>query len=133
MGSNVKYRWLDKDVNIFDVEKAVRSFLEQQSFTTTSSDSADPKKIAGVLRGPESTRRVIITVSGKPNDFTVDFSAGEVAQLATKFASLITFFGGGLIELKSLREKEFYEGLEDQFWKYLEEFVEKKGHRRSIV
>jgi hypothetical protein len=129
----VKYRWFDKSINILDVEKAAKSFLEQRGYTVNSSDDAGSKKIAAVLREPEGTRRVIITISGQPNDFIVDFSAGAAAQLATKFSSFITYFGGGLIQRHSLKEKEFYDRLEEQFWEYLEESIEEKGHGGSSV
>jgi len=129
----VKYRWLGKKVEIPEIEKAIKSFLEQRRFSTASLEETDQKKIFGTLRDPESVKKVTITITGKTDDFTVDFFAGQAAQLATKFASFITFFGGGLIQLKSLKEKEFYDRLEEELWQHLDEFLGKTGSSNSSV
>lgn len=125
----MKYRWLHKNVIISSIEEAVNSFFEQRKFSTASFESKDSKKIVGVLRHGESAKKVIVTITGKPDDFIVDFFAGESARLMAKFTSLITFFGAGQLELRSLKEKEFYQKLEDEFWKYLEDFVAEQSHR----
>lgn len=93
----------------------------------TSSESNDQKKIVGVLRHAEGRKRVIVAIAGKPDDLTVDFIAGETAQLVGRFASLVTYFGAGALELQSLKEKEYYQKLEDEFWKYLEDFISRQS------
>jgi hypothetical protein len=125
----VKYRWLQKNVDILDIEEGVKSFLQQQGFRVTSSESNDQKKIVGVLRHVEGRKRVIVAIAGKPDDFTVDFLGGETAKLIERFASLISFLGAGALELQSLRSKEWYEKLEDKFWKDMEDLISRRSRR----
>ncbi|MEM2111799.1 MAG: hypothetical protein QXX08_07975 [Candidatus Bathyarchaeia archaeon] len=125
----MKYRWIRKQVDLAQIENAARNFLQQHKFTTASYKNCDQRKIIGVLKDKEERKKVAVTITGSPQDFIVDFSAGESAQLIAKFASLITFFGGGAFGLKSLKEKEFYQKLEDKFWNYLEELIEKQSRK----
>jgi len=92
-----------------------------------SSQSKDARRIVGVLRDAEGAKRLTVAITGKPDDFIVDFSAGESAEVMAKFASLITLFGGGPLQLKSLKEKEFCQKMEDSFWDYLEKFIAEKS------
>jgi hypothetical protein len=124
----MKYRWVHKKVDLSQIEEATKKFLQQHKFIV-STQNYDQKKIVGVLRDVEGRKKVVVTITGNPEDFVVDFSAGETAQIITKFAPLIIFFGGGALELKSLKEKEFYQKLEDKFWDYLEQFIEKQSQR----
>lgn len=126
-GFAVKYRWLHKNVSISDIEEAIKSFLQEQGFKTVSSQSKDARRIVGVLRDAEGAKRLTVAITGKPDDFIVDFSAGESAEVMAKFASLITLFGGGPLQLKSLKEKEFCQKIEDSFWDYLEKFIAEKS------
>lgn len=88
----------------------------------TSSESNDQKKIVGVLRHAEGRKRVIVAIAGKPDDLTVDFIAGETAQLVGRFASLVTYFGAGALELQSLKKRNTTRNLKTSsgsIWKTL--------------
>jgi len=124
----MKYRWIDKNVETSDVEEAAESFLHEKGFKLAPLDSKDSKKMMGILESTEGRKKVIITINGEARDFTVDFATSETAQMMGRLASTITsFFGGGPLQLKSLKEKEYYQKLEDQFWEYLEEFISEKS------
>jgi hypothetical protein len=129
----MKYRWIGKNVEISDVEEAVKSFLEERKFKTAVADSENSKKITSILQSAEGRKKVIVTVTGKAEDFTVDFATSDTAQIMSKLAASITFFGGGPLQLKSLKEKEFYQKIEDQLWDFLEKFIAERSQSQSSV
>jgi len=123
----MKCRWIDKNVKIPDIEEAVKSFLQEHRFKIVPVSNKDSREIIGILESTEGKKKVIVKVTGEAEDFTVDFAAGEVAKIMAKLASNITFFGGGPFQLKSLKEKEFYQKIENELWGYLEKFIAEKS------
>ena len=106
--------------------EAIELFLQSRKFKTKREDSENSCEILGILRTPENeTRRVIATVSGTPNNLTVDLEVGDQTQSMLKFSSLISFFGGGSLLLKKQKSAEFYEKFEEEFWNHIESEVEK--------
>lgn len=119
----MKYRWLNKDIDVFSVEGAVKAFLELKEFKTLVSEDQHSKKIIGITRNAEGLKKVMISIEGSPRDIVVSFLASETSQLMSKFSPVFNFFGGGAFTLKGLKQREFYEKIEDEFWTYLEEFI----------
>jgi len=120
----LKYKWLNKNVDLNTLADAVSHFLENNKFKTLTEKYNDKIRILGSRRKPNRQFiSVKVIISGTPNDFTVELKAGEQMRSFLKLSSLVSFFGGGLILLKYHKTVEFYQQLEEKFWKYLEERV----------
>lgn len=123
----LKYQWIDKDIDRNSIVKAIESFLQSKKFKIRREDSEDSYKILGILRTPEDeARSVLVTVSGTPNNLTVDLKTGDQTQSLLKHSSLISFFGGGSWLLKKQKSADFYQKLEEELWNYIESRVESK-------
>jgi hypothetical protein len=70
-----------------------------------------------------SVRRRIVTVKikGDPLDFIVDFIPMENRYKLSILDSFANWIGLGALMLKRLKDAEFYQRLEEEFWAYLEE------------
>jgi hypothetical protein len=70
---------------------------------------------------------VQVSVTGVPDDFTVDFASEKESRLSLLAGPLATMFGGGVFVLDRLKRREFYEKLEADFWFFVETIVERPG------
>lgn len=125
----MKYRWLNKNIDISSIEDAAKAFLELKGFKTFVAEDRHLKKIVGVARNEEGPKKVIVSIEGSSIDFAVDFLASETSQLMSRFSPVLNFLGGGALTLRGLKQKEFYEKIENEFWTYLEEFIAMKSYR----
>lgn len=123
----MKYRWLNKNIEISKIEAAIKSFLEEQGFKTSSLTNGDSKRVQGVLQDTDGKKIVSIIIKGKPSDFTIDFVEDETAKYITMFSSLTALFGAGQLQLKYLKNREFYQKIEEKLWNYLEQFIKKES------
>ena len=117
----MKYRWFNRGIFIPEVEKAAESFLKQSGFRISQFEDGEFKRIVGSLHNSQGHKKAVITIEGLPDDFTVEFAAGAAADAMSKLAMMTVFFGGGALGLKSFKTREYYEKLEDNFWKHMEE------------
>jgi hypothetical protein len=123
----MKYRWLGKNIELSVIEEAVESFLKEQGFKTTSFSNGDSKRLQGVFQDSNGKKIVFVTITGTPSDFTINFAGNEAAQHLTLFGSITTLFGAGPLQLKYLKDKEFYQKIEEKLWNHLEYFIEEKS------
>jgi len=65
---------------------------------------------------------VVVTVSGKPDDFEVELESAA-SRDSLMLGSSTTAFGGGGFFLRELKSKEDFEKLEREFWVFVEELV----------
>jgi len=119
----MKYQWIEKKVDLQVLAVEVELFLRKRKFKIKLDDSLDLKVIRGVLWEKDQVRSVVVKISGNPDDFVVDFSAGGHSRSILKLSSLLSLLGGGVFVLKSQMEVEFYQKLEREFWNYLDEVV----------
>lgn len=119
----MKCQWTGKKVDLQSLAKEAEHFFRQRKFNTGLDESTDLKVLRAVLREEDQVKTVILKISGSPDDFVVDFSAGEHSRSLLKFGSLLSLFGGGALLLKSHKEVEFYQELEQELWNYLDEVV----------
>lgn len=117
----MKYRWCNRGIAIPEIEKAVESFLKQSGFGIFQYEDGKFRRIVGSLHNSQGYKRAVISIEGRPDDFTVEFAAGAAADAMSKLAMMTAFFGGGALGLVSFKTREYYEKLEDRFWKHMEE------------
>lgn len=120
----MKYMWIDKNVNLNALVDAIKQFFESNKFKTLIERCDDKRRILGSYRRPDGEFvSVEVIIAGTPNGFAVELKAGEQMKTLLKLSSLISFFGGGPMLLKYHRTTEFYQQLEEKFWRYVEERI----------
>ena len=122
----MKYRWIRQNIDLDVLRKEIESFLEDRGFKIRPASSANPDEygLLGILRTPNSDlRRVLVTVNKTSDGFEIELMAGEQAKSMLKLSSLISFFGGGALLRKEFDRAEFYEKLEEEFWKHVEKKI----------
>lgn len=130
----MKYKWIQKDVDLEKITGGIEDFLKSKKFKTHRNDDKGQHRILGIYRTPEgSFRKVIATVSGTPESFTVELEAGEQTSAILKLGSLISLFGGGGFIVKGHEAADFYRKIEDEFWRFAQTIVsELKGSATSF-
>lgn len=117
----LKYRWIGRNVDIDQLVEAIIVFLKGKKFKIRRDDLESSSRVLGIHRTPEGEiRRVAVTISGSPQDLIVELKVGDDPSLLLKFSSMISLFGGGLLLVKKRKIADFYQKLEDEFWRYVE-------------
>ena len=120
-------RWLNKNVDLEGLSKRIEEFYKSKGFEVLVEGSKDAFRVVGVLRVGDKLRSSYVGINGNPNDFTVEFSGGQMGRFSQFLSPLITMFGGGVLILERLRSQEFYEKLETEFWAFVEHVVDRTG------
>jgi len=104
-------------------ERIVR-FYDELNFVTSVRETEE-KHIVTAMPKPFHGigERIEVSISGKPNDFSVRFDAGSRSRILVQFGSFATLLSGGYFVLKGLRSQEELEKLERRFWIYVDETV----------
>ncbi len=123
----MKCNWPKSNSSKLKVEQTAKSFLEEAGFRVLQQKDQSTTRIVGFLHDSEEHRKVVISIEDETEDYIVAFSAGEAARAISKLASITTFFGGGAIGLRSLKAREYYDKLEEGFWKHMDEMLAQKG------
>lgn len=129
----MKYRWIEKNVDLDRLKEAISSFFEEQRFKIKCQSSSDSYHLVGIRRLPsDQFMRVAVIVSGTPDDFSVELQAGEGVRSTLTFSSMFTFWGAGGLLLQDYKTVEFYQKLEEKFWNYIEGTVSQLINSASL-
>lgn len=117
----MKYKWIDKNVDLNNLTESIEHFLKDKRFTTLRENSGHSRQILGIYRNTDRRlMKVVVKVSGTPDSCVVELKAGEKVRSILKLSSLVSFFGGGQFLLKGYESAEFYRKIEEEFWRYVE-------------
>jgi hypothetical protein len=121
-GGMVKYKWTGKNVDLAILFKEIESFFRRRNFSIRV---GEPNKfeLLALKRMDHTIRKIRVKVYGSPNEFAVEFVAGEQARVIQKLDVAWKFFGGGIFVLKAQEALEFYQKVEDEFWKYVQHLI----------
>lgn len=120
----VRSQWVGKKVDLALLSRCVEDFFKGRGFRTKIDELVGEYKILVISPRAERVRGdVDVRISGDPNDFVIEFSAGEGARFSIKLGFLTTMIGGGSILLRGLKLREALEKLEREFWVYAEDSV----------
>lgn len=121
----LEYQWKNKKVDIDNVAVRLEKFFREQNFETEIDKSNDNVCIVAHRRlSSERSRKVKVTISQKINSLTVKFETAAISRFKSPiYVSLVPLFGGGMLLKKELESSEFYQKLEENFRRKLDEIV----------
>lgn len=119
----MKNRWLGKNVDPLMLQGCIEDFFQRRGFVTKTESEASGGYTV-IAHGHNSTntpRRIFVKVSGGRGDFEIDL--GSEYGRSGVLDPLLTLIGFGGLVLRKLKDKEFLEKLEEDFWSYIEEAI----------
>lgn len=120
----VQTRWVKKNVDLEELSKRVEEFYKSKGSEVLVERLGGAFKVTGVMRVGDRPRSSFVSISGSPDDFTIEFLGSQLGRFSQFLTPLITMLGGGVFILDRLRSQEFYEKLETEFWAFVEHAVE---------
>lgn len=119
----MQFEWLGKNVDLDLLCKHIECFFETKGFKIHTEKNINEWVVVGVKVESNFMRRTItVKVKGDPLDFVVDFIPLERYKLSI-FELLANWIGLGALTLRRLKNAEFYQKLEEEFWVYLDEKI----------
>jgi hypothetical protein len=121
----LEYQWKNKKVATDNVAVRLEEFFRERNFETEIDKSNDNVCIVAHRRSAsERSRKVKVTISQKIDSLTVKFETAAISRFKSPiYVSLIPLFGGGMLLKKELESSEFYQKLEEDFRRKLDEIV----------
>lgn len=114
------YQWVDVNVDLSILVKAVNEFFEGEGFKTRVDELSDGWIVWAVKVVDDNPKSVSVKVSGRREDFTIEFSSGSKGKTLAIFGSLFSFFGLGTLVQQETKWLKFFENLEQKFWSHME-------------
>jgi len=119
----MKYQWLNKNVDLKILHNGIKRFFESLNFRVHIRQSNELFELRAIKRVNSAIRRITVKLHGNPNKFTVEFLAGEQARSIQRMDMSLELLGGGVFVLKARETLEYYQKIEDGFWRYMEALV----------
>ncbi|HEX69244.1 MAG: hypothetical protein ACTSV7_02880 [Candidatus Baldrarchaeia archaeon] len=117
----MRTRWIGKNVHADVILDNIKEFFERKGFTILIKESAE--KIS-VLVQKKDYPLILINMWGSPNDFFIEFQCRNF-PLGKYFSSFLTLLGTGFLVSKWLKREELCQKIEDEFWKFVDQLIEK--------
>jgi len=113
----VRERWIGKKVDLKILSQKILEFLRNKNFEVNELESSREVVLVGVSRD-NARKKVKICITGCPDDFVVDFKSpiDDFLKISTQ---LLTFFGLGFLVYRRVKEFDYYQSLEEDFWAFL--------------
>jgi len=118
-------RWINKNIDLNLLCDKLRGFLRKKGFKTSKSQVKSGFDVAGVFPRELYSYEILLQIRGNPDSFVLKLALKDQASLFQKLSSLSALFGGGALVLKSLKSQELFDKLEEEFWTFAEETIEK--------
>jgi len=120
----MEVQWKNRNIQLPMLVDVICRFFTERSFAVSSNDSGGKYLVVATpKRFHQIAENIRVSVTGRPDDFTVDFNAGSHSRHLVMFGTLTSFLGGGSFSLKGLKSREALEKLEPEFWTCLTEKV----------
>jgi len=121
----VKDRWVGNNIDLCALSEGVKKFFTDSQFETELEQTKNRYKIKAATEKILNVQlQIIVEITGKPNDFTVEFTAGKQRKGFFSPTMIIgyitTSLGGGSILLSEVKLKEALDKLEKKFWTHVD-------------
>ena len=120
----MKKRWKSEKVDLGALVKRVEEFYGNQGVKTTTEHKQNTYFVYATKVFEKKPLGFLMSISGNPDDFTVEFSSGRGRGVAL-ISPLVSMIGGGIFILDKLKVEGFYDVLESDFWAFIKEAVER--------
>ena len=123
-------RWLERNADLKKLYEKIEYFFRRRNFAVKKEISNNSYHLFAMLEKEELKRTIIVTVTitGQPNDFTVDFMCPSLSErrkrLLRLFSPFLLMIGGGIFILQDFKIMDFLEKLEDEFWFFMDKAVD---------
>ena len=137
-GGEVRNRWLEKNVDLSVLTERISPFFHETDFETTVEKTQEGYVIRAVSKIPNLRLGINVKILGRPNDFTVEFSAGGKGRFfsSSMIAGYLTgMFGGGYLVSREAKKRETLDVFENDFWRHTQmqvaDLVDSAAHIKS--
>ena len=117
----MKKQWLEKNVDLDALAERIRPFFHEIDFETMVEKMQEGYIIQAASKIPNLKLRIDVKILGRPDDFTLEFSAGSRGGYFSPSmiaGYLTTMFGGGYLVSREAKKREALDMLENDFWKH---------------
>ena len=117
----MRNQWLEKNVDLHLLAENIKPFFGETYFENTIEEIQEGYLIQAVSKIPNLKLGITVTIQGRPNDFTIEFSSGTKRghfSPSIIVGSLTEMFGGGFLISREAKKQEILDGLEKDFWKH---------------
>lgn len=122
----LRTEWLNRHIEPSRLCGPVKIFFEDRGLTTKETLIKSRHHMEAFLPDLSSVPLVVVEIFGDLNRLIIDFlpwGRNERTARTMLFSSFLTLFGGGVFVRQDLKRKELMEGVENQFWDFLDRCV----------
>ena len=118
-------QYRDRHVDLGLLAEWIERFFVRGEFRVSKDVEKDGYRItAKPTYVHDMVDRIVVTVSGSSNDFTLAFYSGSHSEALKRFGQLAQLFGTGVLFLRGIKSDEAIEKVERAFWKQVEEKID---------
>lgn len=122
----MKYKLEKREANLEGAAEKIELFMKNNGFTVSKRKNGNCYQILGLLRTSKGKLRTIkVTLSETEDGLEIELKHGGFMHSILKYSFLISLLGGGALLLDAYDSSEFYQKIEEKFWRYLEEELAK--------
>jgi hypothetical protein len=120
----MQYRWTNKKIDLSLLSKHVEAFLQSRDFKSRMDKTENGYVIVGTFEEADgSSRSVKIRIDGASDNFSIEFVAGEDKRVLSTLSPIASFLGVGIFLRQKLDQINFYDKIEEEFWKFINESI----------
>jgi hypothetical protein len=121
----MKNRYVGRNVDLSLLRQWIEQFFKKKNFRTVIEKETNGYRIiARPTHVHEIVDNITVSISGTPNDFTLNFVTGTRSEAFIKLGMLTSLFGGGIAYLRGVKSQEVEEKIEKLFWIYIGEKID---------
>lgn len=121
----MKNRYVGRDVDLLLLGQWIERFFAKKNFRIAKFEEARDFRIeARPTHVHEMVDTITVALSGKSNDFTIEFSSSGRSSVFMRLGALTSLFGGGIAYLRGVKSQEAEEKIEKRFWVYVGEKID---------
>jgi hypothetical protein len=125
LGVKMRCRWIGRSVDLEGLVLAIESFFVGRGFSVRKNLDKGKKEhmILVSIRQKGRPKTMKIVIGGSSENLEIDFSVGQSAVVLAKLGFLTTMLGGGFMIRDKLEDVAFFEGVEGDFWDFVERYI----------
>lgn len=120
----MEFRWVGKKIDFALLSEYIERFFRDRGFAVGKQEARDGFRVSVGSSGVSvagAASMAAVKVTGKPEDFTVEFEISGRSRASRMFDSLAALIGGGGLTLRRLKSEDRFRELEKDFWAYMSE------------